>query len=215
MSVNQSSSIALFEKFRPKFREITWHPCGLAHNHDSRELWGRCMSSRISGTNFYLEPVHIGQKKPIEHIMNGKPCLNVEQAGLKFSVDFDAADGFANQFNEALWQAIQEGPLKGRRFFMDPVFKDGKLPTSVHSYTSAYVRITVEGGEVVGLDLAHNMLAYHLGWEAYIPPSPERQAIETALSLEDARAQHAESKPFMRVGELEGTLEGQLAVISS
>lgn len=205
--------LALFEEFRPRFREITWCPRGLALGASYLPPCSG-MSSTLSGSDFYLEPMHIGQKKPIDHVMNDMPRLNTRKAGLKFSVDFDAAGCFADQFNRVLWQAIQEGLFKGRHFFMDPVFEPGRSSTSISAYTGTHVRITVEGGKIPGFHPAPNLLAYHDGWRVYVPPSPERDAIEAALALEHARREHASSEAFQRVGTLEGSLMERLAAVA-
>jgi hypothetical protein len=189
------SSLDLFKRLQPRFREIIWYPSQFS-TEDSPVVRNRLI---IQGENLLLIPGFLGKAEPISRhgrssegrtysawwARGGEPkcpAFQVRTGGLAFSFVFDPSseEEMGRQFTKAAVVALYEGPFKGRRFFMDPKFDRPGFIVG-----AADISFSVAGDPIPGFypgeATAHD-------WTFFIPEGPERAAVQAAVDLEDAEA---------------------------
>ena len=226
------SSLELFKRLQPKFREITWHANGFTTEEPHRFVVDGLI---LQNENLLLAPGYLGQKEPIssmatmpkgpmyqfwwaDHGMGRKDCrpsFQFREGNLAFNFTFDPAakEAMKYQLEKAAERALFDGPFKGRRFFMEPKF--GYPISTCAYYGSVEVKFSNEGNPVTGLHLGE---ATAHDWTFFIPDGPERTAIQTAIDLECARdAQeeyHGHDPVRSTVRELQAQLGESLSAIA-
>lgn len=217
---NAVNSLSLFKRFQPKFREIEWHPHerGVLHLNERGPLYGTMYKEL-----FPLSPGYLGSGEIIpdtEKDAGGRqssvwwsqltPSFNVREGALRFGFVFDpeSKEEIEEQVGRAIVKALNDGPFKGRRFSMDPVYKkpgdtidfDLKIRGTKVCLDSELdgmmVKFSVDGDPIQGLGFGEGFMATK--WHFFIPDGPERKAIQAAIDLEAAMTEqqkHHEQDP--------------------
>jgi hypothetical protein len=175
MSKNDTSSIALFKQFQPKFRKVTWVPAGFK-------------LLNYSG-NFHFYP-----KTKASYTHYEYPCFDLKKSVLAFDFHYDPTLEVdpTSQMIVAAWKAILAGPFAGREFYADPKSLEG-------IFTNEYSRIVFshDGDPIPGLDFS--LARISADWKFFIPESPEQNAILAAIKLERAQRQEKQRRPDLDV----------------
>lgn len=226
------SSLELFKRLQPRFREITWHANGFTTEEPYRFVVDGLI---LQDENLLLAPGYLGQKEPIpstgrapeggtysfwwsDHGMGRKDCrpsFQFREGNLAFNFTFDPAakEAMKYQLEKAAERALFDGPFKGRRFFMEPKF--GYPISTCAYYGSVEIKFSNEGNPVTGLHLGE---ATAHDWTFFIPDGPERVAIKTAIDLEHAQAvqekYHQQDPVQKTIRGLQERLEESLSVIA-
>ena len=190
MSQSDVSAAALFRQFAPKFREVSWESCGM-HKHEAHDSF--FFAPDISSGYTYYEVFH---------------SINVRKAKLEFSIAYKHTKkgSLREQMRDACWQAILEGPFKGRSFYMDPKEEDIAPHFESDWNQQIGMQFSHDGEEIPGLHLVQNMSAPH--WNYFVPSeSPEGEAIKAAIMLE--AHQKREERLAGEVSELPSVTEVQ------
>lgn len=222
MSQDSLSPLVLFKRFQPRFREIEWYPAGLRDTPRPFDHTGL-------GEKLYLLPGFIGHVEPIRRSWQDEygrsytawwgspgPFFDTRVAKLGFNFEFDpfAQEDFLEQTESNLWKTILEGPLKDRHFFMDPDFEGPCFPSLNNriSFINPSIRFSVEGEVIPGLNLAK---ASCHEWKVFIPDGPEREVIQAAFDLEEAKLEHKKSQTLRKVCDAKNSLLAFLQAIPS
>lgn len=196
---DSESPLALFKRFQEKFREceLVPHARGLARGHSDYGQPGEYFN--LDAGRLYLavhQSVPDGAvRQEAIRFMKDAPYVNLVEANVSFSVQFDSSQGMRAPFMEGLWQALQDGPMKGFKVFMDPVFDPNVDPGEVFTWNDQGVRpsgpLEISFTANVMSPWLHNLIGkpwcFVESWRQFIPPGPERAAIEMAIDLEKAK----------------------------
>ncbi len=166
----------LLSLFQPRFRRIELVPHRFGGSiHNAEHI---C----------YLWPKHVGAQKPIHPTLyrgdrdNGKFALfDLREAKVGFDFRFDPTDPLplGEQLDAAAGRAIMEGPLKGIEFYIDP------SPDEQIQKMMGFV-LSNSQGVIPGLKIPQELRASC--WQFFFPESPERDAIECALQIQERKS---------------------------
>lgn len=219
---NAVNSLSLFKRFQPKFREIEWHPHerGVLHLNERGPLYDTMYKEL-----FPLSPGYLGSGEiiPNTECTDGgsrsnvwwtqlTPSFNIREGLLRFGFVFDpeSKEEIEEQVGRAIVKALYDGPFKGRRFFMDPVYKKhgdtigrdlwvhGTKVCLDSELDGMIVEFSIDDSDnpIHGLDFGQAVMASK--WHFFIPDGPERRAIQAAIDLEAAMVEqqkHHEQDP--------------------
>lgn len=191
MSETLPSSIALFNQFQPKYREISWGLLGFGNGRPG---------FNDASSYLYFRPSRNGESIR-GYSWHEHPYIDVREAALFFESTFDPAENGSplEQMTQAAWKEVLEEPFTNRAFFADPA--DGVMShvfsTEIPRFRNIDIPIVFSytGEPIPGLYLPTNMKAHH--WSLFFPEdAPEVQAITAARELEyiDMEQREAESQ---------------------
>lgn len=200
------SALDLFFKYSGRYPRIEMEPIGF-----SPDL--------TDAGRFYIRPVRKG--KPLGHqsMVLSYPYIDVMRDGAP-EITFRPASGSAplTHLNRQCWEILQNGMLKGRRFYVRlsrdpkllPRYYIIQLPEKQDFPVEFATWPAIPGGMV--LNPEGEARRGYLHWSALVPEgTPEHDAIATALELgETARLQR---KPPGAIEKLQEELRRKLAFV--
>ena len=114
--------------------------------------------------------------------------LNLQKAGVGFTFSYDPSGAdtpkiFVNplsQLEQAVWEAILDGPLKDRSFYADPA--PDLVSRLEHRVWRIPIRFSHNGDPIPGLELPQGMRT--VNWGFFIPmDTPEWRSVKAAIAL--------------------------------
>lgn len=201
------SSVELFERFQPKFRRIELRPSG-AKTHSPT-------NPGLSELKLYLSPYHFGKDERLEST-SIQTDLFFDFRKMPFTLNFDPeGDSIQEQMVAVVWITALLGPLKDVEIFVKPLWPgmtyaalNPEPPDSILDYNSFELNLNNRPAPGLHLPL-RTQLIVPSAWRAFIPQGPEREAIETAITLENTR-KHVSSEVADTLNRLEAALDQHL-----
>lgn len=194
----------LFQRFAPKFRTVTWKPAGF-------RIRGVVSKREMHRFDFFpadMQNVTLYAYHGIDISSTG--------ANLDFTFRFDPKSeaDMTTQVLHACWDAVLEGPFKGRTFYADPSKDQIQLQferlACVGRGGDLRINFSYDGDAIPGLELVPTMKASD--WSYFIPiDSAEGRAVEAAVKLQRGlyRQTYKEEQP-PDIATLTATLEQAL-----
>lgn len=215
------NSLELFEKLRRKYREITWHSDGffngISPTVDDFRIFRNEKLLLVPGFLGYKDPIPRTASSPgyMPHSVwlprHGRessdwhPSFNIRTGAFVFDFSFNPAmeKDLVDQLEETVLWTLRARVFEVRDFFIDPKFElrhPSNKPDLIKS--TIYVEFSHTGDSIPGLFLGEVMVS---NWTFFIPEGPEREIVQMAIDLEQARA---ERKEYHQRDPKRGLVEG-------